>query len=819
MKARTKMNQRLLFKLAFLLFFAAGLGSFNGGAEASANNSFRFTEGETNLTLADKLQVNIENNTDSKITVQRNGETLYTHSEALTPIANLFTVEKDNQMYLIVAYRMQGSSQALYFNVLKADSSDVKQIYQSPTYSRAKINIEGNQIQVKEPVYADGAVKSSPQSIQNVTFAMNGEDVKVNKESQPAEKHAITTQSSGGSAPIKVNEKYSNPSYAEISRILTEEAIKADIPPEVVKAIAFQESGWQQYWSKGNTPVSWYTNQDGTLHCENWDGTNLKLGFDCIGIGIMQVSDYRYLQDGDAKDDYVERLKEDIRFNIREGLKILEQKWNYYKIRSSSSNDFPYIPTINNNDRDVIENWYFAVMAYNGLLDRNNPVTNAFSPMAYQEDIFDNIRDYSLVNVSPFPTQKLERVNSRLLNFGLTNVQLKGPLHTSKHVYHKNDTLYVNVNDLNLRKSPGGTIVGKLNAGDRVTVTGTFTGSSSNTSQFVWYPVRTTSGKTGYVAGSYLNKTDKVNSYELSGNRRYETSAAISNYGWHWNKPNAVVLGRGDLPIDSLTGSVLASQNSAPLMLTETNQLPEEVSRELSRIAPRTVYLLGGSKGAVSKAVADRVGELLPSATVKRVAGTNRYETSKAIADEVANHANVNEIFVTTGNEDSPDALSIAPYAGEHNIPILFTESNELSEEVKRFVQSHSISKATIIGGYNPVSSKVQKQLDQLVGSVDRVYGTDRYKTSIAIAKEYYKQDELNNVFFARGDETVDALSGSSLAAEYHAPILLTKTNSLPSVTRSFLNEARLQPTLYYMGGENAINYATRDQIERYANK
>ena len=105
------------------------------------------------------------------------------------------------------------------------------------------------------------------------------------------------------------------------------------------------------------------------------------------------------------------------------------------------------------------------------------------------------------------------------------------------------------------------------------------------------------------MAGSYLNQTEVVTSYELSGDRRYETSASSQNFGWHWDQPEAVVIGRGIISIDSLRGNVLASEFSSPLLLTETDRLPTEVSRELSRISPKRVYLLSGEREIISKGV------------------------------------------------------------------------------------------------------------------------------------------------------------------------------------------------------------------------
>lgn len=58
--------------------------------------------------------------------------------------------------------------------------------------------------------------------------------------------------------------------------------------------------------------------------------------------------------------DYINRLKYDYDFNISEGARILNQKWRT-------------VPKIGDGDRNTLENWYFAVWAYNGWSTKNNP--------------------------------------------------------------------------------------------------------------------------------------------------------------------------------------------------------------------------------------------------------------------------------------------------------------------------------------------------------------------------------------------------------------------------------------------------------------
>ena len=118
-----------------------------------------------------------------------------------------------------------------------------------------------------------------------------------------------------------------NPSPAEIRGLLHDAAVKWDIPPKILYAIAYQESAWQQFKANGDPLIS-----------------NDK------GIGIMQVTTVPVGVDPD-------RLKTDIAYNIDVGASILDAKWGYAP---------SLFPVIGDGSRHCYEDWFFAVWAYNG---------------------------------------------------------------------------------------------------------------------------------------------------------------------------------------------------------------------------------------------------------------------------------------------------------------------------------------------------------------------------------------------------------------------------------------------------------------------
>jgi hypothetical protein len=157
---------------------------------------------------------------------------------------------------------------------------------------------------------------------------------------------------------------------AEMKTMLREVALEYGIPPEILKAIAYNETAMQQFNSAGQPIIS----SDG-------------------GIGIMQVT--LSAEEAEAKGIDLERLKWDTRYNIQIGAKILKEKW-----------DNPNLPKINDKNPSVVADWYFAIMAYNGLSKRNDPTI--YGANAYQEKVIDTIRNHSLI---PITYNDIEKIN------------------------------------------------------------------------------------------------------------------------------------------------------------------------------------------------------------------------------------------------------------------------------------------------------------------------------------------------------------------------------------------------------------------------
>jgi len=294
----------------------------------------------------------------------------------------------------------------------------------------------------------------------------------------------------------------------------------------------------------------------------------------------------------------------------------------------------------------------------------------------------------------------------------------------------------------------------------------------------------------------------------LEGVSRYETAVEIAEKGWSGKRDNAV-LGRGDLPVDALAGSVLANKLDTPILLTKPNSLPASVEEYLKgSLNPNaTVYLLGGTL-AISSDVEKRLVDL--GFKIKRVSGKSRTETSIEIAKLVGSSQSV---FFATGDEKSSDALSISPYAAHNQIPIIIQYGVKVSKATIDYLKTSGKTTVSLIGGSDVVSSEVETTLKNSGYAIDRTFGTSRVDTSIAINKKFIMPGESLVIGNAYG--FIDALAGSVLAAKNNSPILLLHPDA-DKIPVDYLETVKQPETLYYLGGETVVSKDMKYSLSKY---
>jgi putative cell wall-binding protein len=300
------------------------------------------------------------------------------------------------------------------------------------------------------------------------------------------------------------------------------------------------------------------------------------------------------------------------------------------------------------------------------------------------------------------------------------------------------------------------------------------------------------------VHSEMLQSTDK----RIAGADRYETAVKIAKEGWP-NGTKTVVLARGDLFPDALSGAPLASKYNAPILLTTQKSLPATTKKQLSKFKPKKVYILGGPN-AINESVAKEIESM--EINVKRIYGEDRYETSVKIAEELG--ANKDEVIVATGT-NFPDALAVAPYAAENELPIILTKPTTIPSQVSKYVKG--AKKTYLIGGTSAINSSVENKLP----NADRIAGDTRFETANKIIAKFYTRNK--NIYISTGRNFADALTGSVLAGKRQAPILLVDTEKTVGAIEYLVNRNQVN-TFQVFGGEAAVSQKVTNELSTIIN-
>ncbi|EJO5348343.1 cell wall-binding repeat-containing protein [Clostridium botulinum] len=190
-----------------------------------------------------------------------------------------------------------------------------------------------------------------------------------------------------------------------------------------------------------------------------------------------------------------------------------------------------------------------------------------------------------------------------------------------------------------------------------------------------------------------------------------------------------------------------------------------------------------------------------------RLWGNDRYETNSKI---VQAGWTLSEYAVIASGDDFADALCATPLAEEKKAPILLTNKDTLNIESKKQLSRLKVKKVFIIGGTGVVSNNVKSQIESMGIKTNRIYGNDRFETSIEVAKNL---KNVSGVVVANGYGFADALSIAPIAAQKGMPILLTDKEDLPTMTKEFLSSKKLTES-YIVGGNGVVSDNIASQLK-----
>ena len=296
------------------------------------------------------------------------------------------------------------------------------------------------------------------------------------------------------------------------------------------------------------------------------------------------------------------------------------------------------------------------------------------------------------------------------------------------------------------------------------------------------------------------------------GPSRTETACAAANAAPKSDTTNLAYVASSRSEADAAVAAAAVAGKNTVALLTEPDMLPGCVADYLNSSVLGGVVVVGG-EGAVSETVkrelddiAWRNGEngvwwtgssdLRPY--VERKSGDDRYVTSAA-------NASGSRSLVFALGTSAPDMAAAASLSQEKRAPLVLVRPGavDLSPEIAKLFEWRTVDETWIVGGTGVVSAEFEEALRQKAPT-SRVFGDDRYQTSLAAAAEW---EGVTSLALANGVNPIDAFGAVASMARLDAPVVLTPPTCVTPGVADYIAQHAPDP-VRLLGGTGVISPA-----------
>lgn len=224
-------------------------------------------------------------------------------------------------------------------------------------------------------------------------------------------------------------------------------------------------------------------------------------------------------------------------------------------------------------------------------------------------------------------------------------------------------------------------------------------------------------GKAATVSDAVLRRAEDITGLtatRIAGDDRFATSALISRSAFSPGVPVLYVSTGLNFP-DALAAGAAGAQAGGPVLLTRATGLSSAVLAEIQRLQPTRIVVTGATD-AVSDPVVTQLRGIAPTI---RLAGSDRYETSRMIARDLQSAGSAQVAAISTGL-NFPDALAGGPmvaHAGGAIVLVKSTLDPAAAEEILR----NDPAALTFLGTDPTVTTAVENAARRLFDVVDGV--------------------------------------------------------------------------------------------------
>ncbi|WP_419933348.1 fibronectin type III domain-containing protein [Candidatus Poriferisodalis sp.] len=275
-----------------------------------------------------------------------------------------------------------------------------------------------------------------------------------------------------------------------------------------------------------------------------------------------------------------------------------------------------------------------------------------------------------------------------------------------------------------------------------------------------------------------------------------------------------VVIANGWSSADSAVASALAalesdSQSDAVVLYARSDELTTRTASFIRDRQPSAVILVGGT-AALSAAVHDEVVALVGGAAVRRIEGTDRFDTAaKAVP------SNATTFIVANGRSAADTGVAAALAATRSNAAVLLAEADSLTEPTERIISERQPLQVEFVGGTVVLAASLADRVRELapsVTSVPRHAGASRTDTAAAAAPNL-----STTLVIANGWSPADmGIAAAYAAITTGGAVLYSQTNSLTAPTEQRIEELRPR-AIVLVGGNAALDPSLHARLRTLA--
>lgn len=278
---------------------------------------------------------------------------------------------------------------------------------------------------------------------------------------------------------------------------------------------------------------------------------------------------------------------------------------------------------------------------------------------------------------------------------------------------------------------------------------------------------------------------------ELSADKVKDSVEISSLWASRVGKAEHVLVTTDAVFADSLASGALQGTAKAPLLFIDAKAgLDEQTVKTITGLGAKKVTVLGGEQ-AISKEIAEALQKVAGVASVDRVSGESRVETSIALAE--VTKAKDDTIIVARA-DDYADSLAAGALAARTGFPVVLAPKPYKAMEDKKevevalhpaveaYIKKAGIKKIIVAGGPDAVADPTFNALKALVSDTTRAAGESRRETAVELAKLWKSTGKVTVLEgYADANGFHNGFASALAASNLGAPVILSNKAEKPS--------------------------------------